>query len=92
MLITVQYLGQLGHLADRSEESREAPEEQLLTALLHDVAAQYGEDFQSIVFDDAGHLRPSLMVLVNDAPVDKADPPTLRDGDQITLLAAISGG
>ena len=92
MQVTVEYLGQLGHLAGRGEETLEAAEGQGLAALLADAAERHGEEFRAIVLDDAGAPRPSLMVLVNEAPVDKARTPALNDGDRVTLLAAIAGG
>ncbi len=92
MRVTVQYMGQLGHLAERSEESRELPEGASLLSLLEGLSAQYGEAFGHIVFTGENRIRPSMMVLVNDVPVEKTTPPVLRDGDQVTLLAAIAGG
>jgi len=90
MNVTVQYLGQLGQLAGRDEEPRTVPDGSLV-GLLATLATEYGESFSTIVLDGDA-IRPSLMVLVNDAPVDKANPPAVNEGDTVTLLPAISGG
>ena len=51
-----------------------------------------GGEFQGIIEDEGGVFRPSLMVLVNGAPVDKGALPKLEEGDEVTLMAAIAGG
>ena len=92
MKITVHFLGQLRHLADRDDMVVEAPPGTPLAGILESAGAGHDEKFKRIVFDDSGALRASLMVLHNDVPIDKDAPPALGDGDEITLLTAISGG
>lgn len=92
MKITVHLLGQLRHAAGRDAIVIEAPPNTTLTDVIRQAAANYDAAFRAIVFNETGALRPSLMVLYNETPIDKDSLPTLRDGDQITLLTAISGG
>lgn len=92
MKITVCFLGQLRHSANRDSVVIEAASGAVLTDVIGQAAAKYDDVFRGIVFNESGLLRPSLMVLYNETPIDKDAPPTLRDGDQITLLTAISGG
>ncbi|MCE9548097.1 MAG: hypothetical protein K8T25_21700 [Planctomycetia bacterium] len=61
---------------------------QLLTAL----AAQHGAAFGQMVLDPGGQPAASLLVCVGDEQAATAGPLTVRDGDTITLLSAISGG
>lgn len=92
MKITVHLLGQLRHAADRDAIVVEAAPNIALTDVIRQAAANYDQTFHAIIFNETGALRPSLMVLYNETPIDKDSPPSLRDGDQITLLTAISGG
>lgn len=92
MRITVHLLGQLRHLAARDSVSIEVGEGATVSDVVMQVAAGYDEAFRAIVLDAQGALRPSLMVLHNDIPIDKASAPRLREGDQVTLLTAIAGG
>jgi molybdopterin converting factor small subunit len=92
MKVTLNYFGQLRHIADKETEDWDCPEGSSIADVVKEAADEYGEDFGNIVFDGAGQLRPSLMVMVNDVPADKEALPGLRENDRITLLAAIAGG
>ncbi len=92
MQVTLKYFGQLRHFAEVEEEALDVSEGATLTEVVREVAARYGEGFADIVFDDAGAFRSSLMLLVNDVPVDKGAPGDLEGGETVTLLPAISGG
>jgi molybdopterin converting factor small subunit len=59
---------------------------------LKELAELYEEQFARILFDEDGALRPSVMVLVNDAPVNREALPNLNAGDRVALLPAIAGG
>lgn len=92
MQVTINLLGQLRHLAACDAVSLEIPDGATVAEAVFALGAEQGAAFLAIVSDEAGALRPSLMVLHNDMPIDKAVPPALRAGDEITLLTAISGG
>ena len=92
MNISLHYLGQLRHIAGVESEEHSVADTTTLIDLLQQVAAGHDEGFGRILFDDAGALRASVMVLINDAPVEKASPPALADGASVTLLPAIAGG
>ena len=91
MKVDVSYLGQLQQAAGVASERKECAGT-TLAELLNDVAEAHGPGFRAILLDDSGAVRPSVMVLVNDAPVSKDALPELSDGDAITLLTAIAGG
>lgn len=92
MDITLQYLGQLGHLAGKDHETVCAKEGLGVRELIAEATHGYGPEFHAIVWDEQGSFRPSLMILVNDQAVDKQNLPILRDRDRILLLPAIAGG
>jgi molybdopterin converting factor small subunit len=92
MKITTAYMGQLQHQADKENEAREYPDGTSILEVLRVLADEYGDVFTGILFDDSGGLRPSVMLLHNEAPVSKDALPALQDGDSLTLLAAIAGG
>ncbi|MBI2421686.1 MAG: MoaD/ThiS family protein [Candidatus Hydrogenedentes bacterium] len=92
MQVTMRYFGQLRHLAGRDEDTIHLETGVTALSAIRAAMAPYGEAAALIVMDASGALRPSLMVLINDAPIDKETPPTLQSGDIITLLCAISGG
>jgi molybdopterin converting factor small subunit len=60
--------------------------------LLRGLAGRHGAEFQSLVFDDTGNVRPSILVAVNDEQVmpDAAVP--LHLGDSVAILSPMSGG
>lgn len=62
-----------------------------MATFLQTLAADLGADFSRVLLD-GDMVRPSVLALLNDTPIDKANPPALRDGDQLTLLPAIAGG
>ncbi len=84
--------GQLRQLANRESEECELNHASSLEEALADRTKSYGADFQRILFDDQGRLRPSVMITVNGAAIDKDEPPQLKDGDEIAMLPAIAGG
>ena len=92
MNITLTYFGQLRQLAGVESETRTFEDGASLTGLLEDVAAGHGERFGAILFDENHALRPSVMILVNETPVDKGSLPSLSDQDKVSLLPAIAGG
>jgi len=92
MEITLQYLGQLGPLAGKDQETVCAKEGLGTAELIADATRDYGPEFAAIVWDGQNSFRPSLMILVNDQAVDKQNPPILRDRDRVLLLPAIAGG
>ena len=92
MKITLNYFGQLRHHAGCESESRSIADGCSLSDALREVAADHGPEFSVILLDDSGELRPSVMLLVNDTPVDKAALPALSNGDAVSVLPAIAGG
>ena len=91
MKVTLHYFGQLRQAAGLESEECEISGDGLKD-LVAERAAAYGETFRKIILDETGKFRPSAMILVNGAAVEKVNPPALRDGDAVNLLSAIAGG
>ncbi len=92
MRVTLSYFGPLRHAAGVDGETRHCQEGSTLTDVLKEAATDQGERFAAILFGEAGELLSSVLVLVNDMPVNKDPSSQLRDGDQVVLLPAIAGG
>jgi len=92
MKVTVKYFGQLRQVAGVESESGECPAGTTAQDYLKNVAKRYEATFYRILFDERGALRPSVILVINDAPIGKGQPCILKDNDQVTLLAAIAGG
>ncbi len=91
MTLTVNYLGQLRNFAGVESESRDVESGDVMD-VIRSLGDAYGEDFARVLLADDGSLRPSVMILVNDNPVQKDALPALNDGDRLTLMTAIAGG
>jgi len=74
-----------------SEEVVLADGTDMATALAG-AARRHGPDFRKLVLDEFGVVRPSMLVLVNGVPAPRGGQRVLADGDEITLLSAVSGG
>ena len=53
---------------------------------------RHGEAFRTLVLDEFGVVRPSMLVLVNGVPAQRGGQRPLADGDEVTLLSAVAGG
>ena len=92
MKLSLQLYGPLARLARGGAPEREFAERASLVEVLREFLAACEPAACEIVFDGQGRVRPSLLVLVNDAQIARAEEPALKDGDRITLLTAIAGG
>ena len=92
MKITLHYMGQLRTVCGQSSEHVDVGEGASLWSVLRSRADHYGQAFSDIVLDDAGHPRPSILVVVDDDLVDKRNDTPLSDGQAVRLLTAIAGG
>lgn len=92
MNITIEYHGQLRHLAQVDSESRNVDQGMSIPELVALVAASYDDAFRAVVLDDSGALLPSTLILRGDEPADRSNWPALCDGDVIALLPAMAGG
>lgn len=92
MKITFAYFAQVRAAAGVESETVERPGVTRLAEALAVLAERHGAEFRALVLDDAGTVRPSLLVLVNGQPAGRDASRTLADGDTVSLLSAVSGG
>jgi molybdopterin converting factor small subunit len=92
MKVTMNYFGQLRNAAGAESEEVELDAGATVQDAVSSRIDAHGDVFRTVLLGEDGVLRPSVMVLVNDAPAAKTPPATLNDGDRVKLLAAIAGG
>lgn len=63
-----------------------------IAQLLGHLVSRHGSTFEEFVLDDHGKPLPSIVLCVGDQQVDGDESVTLQDGDEVTILSAISGG
>jgi molybdopterin converting factor small subunit len=90
MRITVHYMTQIKRSAGCSAEEIEAPEAICLCDFLGLLADRHGSAFRTLLLDDAGEPRRSLLFFVGEAHAELSLP--LSEGDAVTILAPMSGG
>jgi molybdopterin converting factor small subunit len=88
--ISFRYLAQARQEAGVDTESVEMADGASLQAAVDAAAARHTAKFRSLVLDDSGTLRRSLLVMVNGAPA-RANAALTAD-DEITILPPIAGG
>jgi molybdopterin converting factor small subunit len=54
--------------------------------------SETGNDVGRFIFDDRGNQWRSLMLLLNDEPVEDAEETVLKAGDVVSLLLPLAGG
>jgi len=92
MDVRVDYIAQVKNAAGVAHEFFPVDDSVRIMDLLRGLAGRHGAEFQSLVFDDTGNVRPSILVAVNDEQVmpDAAVP--LHLGDSVAILSPMSGG
>lgn len=93
MKIRVYLMGQLRGILKKDEAEFELPS----PATVHDalvMIAAHHESSRLQFVTELGEIRPSLLLVLNDAaiPVRQASMIELHDQDQLTILPPISGG
>jgi molybdopterin converting factor small subunit len=92
MTINVHYYGQIGQAIRLDDEPIDCGAPIGLTDFLRMLADRHGDEFRRQVFYEAGEVRTSLLITINDSAVSVTSDPKLQDGDEVTLLPPISGG
>jgi molybdopterin converting factor small subunit len=92
MKITFKFYAQVRQAAGAEGEQVVLADGADLAMALEDAAVRHGPDFRKLVLDDFGVVRPSMLVLVNGVPAPRGGQRKLAEGDEITLLSAVSGG
>jgi molybdopterin converting factor small subunit len=90
MRVTVHYLAQLKRAAGCGSEQIDSPDGASLREFLRTLPDQHDSSFRTLLLDDAGEPRRSLLFFVGDQHAELSRP--LTDGDSLTILAPMSGG
>ena len=92
MNITLNYTTQVKAALGFATDSVEVESGCTVSQLLSAVAEKHGDTFRELVLTDDGQLLPSIVLCLGDAQVGFDAPNELVEGDEITILSAISGG
>ena len=92
MQITLNYLAQVRRAAGVETERIAAGDAADIRSVLVEAAGRHGPEFRALILDESGHIRPSVMVLVNGVPADREKPHVLSGGDTVSILTAMAGG
>ena len=87
MKITFSYFAQIRQQAGTESETVEASDGATAVEVLKGIA--HGEAFRTLLFDDAGALRPTILLIINE--VVAADH-VLADGDHVQVFSPVAGG
>ncbi|MCZ7647119.1 MAG: MoaD/ThiS family protein [Planctomycetota bacterium] len=91
MKITIQYGGPLRPAAGVDEEGLDLESGASVAQAVAAAAGRHAK-LRELVLDSSGAIRPSLLVFVNDEQVREHDQTPLSNGDELTIMAPISGG
>ncbi|MFT5123545.1 MAG: MoaD family protein [Kiritimatiellia bacterium] len=92
MKITLRYTAQLAMEAGGPTESIEIDEGTTIDAVIQLLASTHGGRFSELLLNDQGDPHPTIMRIVNGEQIDRAQPPKLREGDELMLMSPIAGG
>lgn len=92
MNISIEYFGQLQHIAGVKGESVELADGTDVKTLVAQLAERWGERFKDFVFGEDGQLRRSIPVVVNDRQIAYGEEVQLKDGAKVMILSPIAGG
>ncbi len=97
MKIIVHLYPPLNNAAGKSRVDIELNDESTIAGLIDKLAAQFGPEFRSLLFDDRGSIIPGWCTRINNqAPLHFNQAATfttaISDGDEISFLLALAGG
>lgn len=91
-MVRLIYTGQLAHAAGVSAEEIDPPAGASLEALVAQLADQRGGQFRDLLLDDAGALRPSILLAADGAQIPRGAPVDLAAAREILVMTPIAGG
>ncbi len=91
MRVTVRYMAQLRQAAGAALEQVETDGPCSVGELLTGLADRHDGLFRYLLLDDAGHVRPAVLLFVGDEQTAPCRA-QLRDGDVVTVLTPMAGG
>lgn len=92
MKITIEYAAQVKKTAGKAFEEVYLAENEDLSSLYAKLCQSHSNEFRTLLFDDNGQLRKTIIVCINYEQIDPYTRPQLKDNDLITVLTPMSGG
>jgi MoaD family protein len=95
MIVSVEYFAQAREAAGRSREMVELPQPCTVQALIDRLARERGERLASLLLGPDGRLAVGVLLAVRGRQVARPGderPVDLRDGDEVLVMPAVSGG
>jgi molybdopterin converting factor small subunit len=92
MSVRLHYASRFASAAGTDREQVELDQPISVRELLESIAERHGNAFRLVTFASDGVLQPALMICVNDEHLLDPAEHLLRDGDEVLVLSAISGG
>lgn len=90
--IKILFTAHLKAAAETATQKIEIDSEATLKDVFSLLCDSSSETLKTALSDEQGNLRPSIIICVDDQQTSIADRAPLREGSEITFLAAISGG
>lgn len=88
MKIKFNYFAQIRKAAGTESEAIDVADGSTVLAVLKTV--NHGAEFNGLLFDATGALRPVILFVVNDIPA--APDRKLADGDTVNIFSPVAGG
>ena len=92
MNITVRFETQVKRAAGVSSKVIAAGHLETVAQVVRFLAEESGDQLRGILLNDAGEIRPTIVLFLDDDHVCAADECPLQDGAVLTIMSPISGG
>ena len=92
MTITVYFTAHLKAAAGSARQTLLVEPGGTLADCFSLVCDRASDALRTLIVDERGELRPSIILCVNDEQTSLTDPTPLAEDSEVTFLAAISGG
>ena len=94
VLINIKYFAAIRDIVGKREEQIQVERGSTVDNVLTRLTEIYGERLRNYVFDEKGHLKGNLSVLINGENIgrDGYDRTVLRSKDILVILPPIAGG
>jgi len=90
-MIKLKLFASLREIAGSKEVEVEGDELSVKQALER-FAERFGQEAQSVLFDQQGQLWPSVLLLVNGEATDSGADARVKSGDEVSVLLPTAGG
>lgn len=92
MKVTLHYETQLKRAVGTAAETLDVPDQSGVSDVIRAAAGKHGERVATMLLDDQGQVRHSVLIFIGDEQISAGDAFELTDGSTLTLMSPISGG